>query len=252
MQPEPERYYAAIEDATTTLAEMASGDLAAPIPTCPDWTLRHLLTHVGRAQRWAAEITRRRLTEFLPFREVPDGRFPDDQAIGGQWLLAGATGLIGAVRDADGAQVWTNSGDLRPAGYWARRMAHETLVHCADAQLAAGTPLTIAADLATDGIDEWLSLTSAFGTAATALPDGASLHLHATDAEPAGSGEWLISRDGDTLTMTRAHGKADVAVTGPASPLLLVLLRRLPPDDPQVTVYGDAGLLTGWLAATPF
>jgi len=31
-----------------------------------------------------------------------------------------------------------------------------------------------------------------------------------------------------------------------------VLLRRLPPDDPQVEVLGDTALLTGWLAETPF
>ena len=44
----------------------------------------------------------------------------------------------------------------------------------------------------------------------------------------------------------------DVALRGPASRLLFVLLRRVPPQDPQVEVLGDAALLTGWLAATPF
>jgi hypothetical protein len=34
--------------------------------------------------------------------------------------------------------------------------------------------------------------------------------------------------------------------------VLLVLLRRVQPDDPQVEVLGDAALLTGWLAGTPF
>jgi uncharacterized protein (TIGR03083 family) len=112
-QPEPEQYYAAIEDSTATLAQLAGGDLTIAIPTCPEWTLRQLLTHVGRAHRWAAEITARRLTEFLPFREVPDGRFPDEPADRGGWLRAGAARLVSAIREADGAQVWTNSGELR-------------------------------------------------------------------------------------------------------------------------------------------
>jgi uncharacterized protein (TIGR03083 family) len=252
-QLELERYDTAIGVWTATLADLADGDLAIPIPTCPDWTLRQLLTHVGRAQRWAAAIVSQRRTEFLPFREVPDGRFPDDQAERGQWLLAGAGRLIDSIGQAGGAQVWTNSGALAPASYWARRMAHEVLVHCADAQLAVGQPVHIPADLGADGIDEWLGLAGVFaGAAAAALPDGSSLHVHATDAEPAGSAEWLISRHGGSTEVTREHGRADVALTGPAGALLLVLVRRLPPDDPQVTVHGDADVLAAWLAATPF
>ena len=34
--------------------------------------------------------------------------------------------------------------------------------------------------------------------------------------------------------------------------LLLLLLRRLPPDDPAVEIIGDRALLDGWLGATPF
>ena len=49
-----------------------------------------------------------------------------------------------------------------------------------------------------------------------------------------------------------AFGEGDVALRGPASRLLLVLVRRLPPDDPQIQVLGDPALLTAWLAGTPF
>ena len=43
-------------------------------------------------------------------------------------------------------------------GFWARRMAHETAVHRFDAELAAGTPTSINADLAADGVDEILGV----------------------------------------------------------------------------------------------
>jgi hypothetical protein len=44
-----DRYYAAIEAETARIAEVAaSADLAAPVPTCPGWTLTKLVTHVGR------------------------------------------------------------------------------------------------------------------------------------------------------------------------------------------------------------
>jgi len=52
-----ERYYAEITASTGALAGLVDGaELTLQVPTCPDWTLRQLATHVGRAQRWAAEI----------------------------------------------------------------------------------------------------------------------------------------------------------------------------------------------------
>src|SRR5215813_9365433 len=155
-----ERYVAEIEASTAGLAEiLAEYDLSLPIPTCPEWTLGQLVTHVGRAHRWAAEITRTRSGTFIPFREVPDGKLPDDRAEQGAWLLAGAALIVDVVREAGSDLVWSFTGPT-PAGFWIRRMAHETLVHRADAQLAAGAepePL-IEAEVAADAIDEWLML----------------------------------------------------------------------------------------------
>jgi MDMPI C-terminal domain len=54
------------------------------------------------------------------------------------------------------------------------------------------------------------------------------------------------------VTLAAGHGRGDVALTGPAARLLLVLVRRLPPSDPAVEVFGDADLLGRWLAETPF
>jgi uncharacterized protein (TIGR03083 family) len=133
-----DRYVAEIGASTAGLAEiLAEYDQSLPIPTCPEWTLRQLVTHVGRAHRWAAEITRTRSDAFIPFREVPDGKLPDDRAEQRAWLQAGAARIVDAVREAGSDLVWSFTGPV-PAGFWIRRMAHETLVHRADAQLAAG------------------------------------------------------------------------------------------------------------------
>jgi len=156
------------------------------------------------------------------------------------------------VREAGSEPVWTFSGP-QPASFWARRMAHETAVHRADAEIAVGREPEFEPDLAVDAIDEWLGYMSGIGASdsrVAALPDGAVMHVHVTDEGV--DGEWLVRRDGDSVTVEPGHGKGDVAVRGPAGRLLLVLLRRLPPDDPQVEVLGDAALLTGWLAETPF
>jgi uncharacterized protein (TIGR03083 family) len=253
-----DRYFEEIEASTAGLAEILAGhDLSLPIPTCPDWTLRQLATHVGREQRWAAEITRTRSDVFIPFRAVPDGRLPDDAAEQVGWLRAGAALLVDAVRAAGSDLVWSFTGPA-PASFWIRRMAHETLVHRADAEIAAAVEpeSVIDAAVATDAIGEWLTvltpgLLSDPGRRTAALPAGAALHVHATDGG-LDAGEWMIRHDGSGLTVEPAHGKGDAAVTGPAASLLLVLMRRKPASDPAVTVYGDSAVLDGWLASTAF
>jgi len=249
-----ERCYAEIEASTEILAGLVHGaDLTRQVPTCPDWTLRQLATHVGRAHRWAAEIASTRSAEFIPFRQVPDGRIPDDPALHAPWLRAGAARVIAAVREAGSDLVWTSTG-LQPASFWARRMANETAVHRADAEITAGREPEFDPGLAADAIDEWLGFVSGVGAPGdprvNALPEGAVLHVHATDE--GADGEWLVRREGSAVTVQPGHGKGDVVLRGPAGRLLLVLLRRRPPDDPGVEVLGDPALLTGWLAATPF
>jgi uncharacterized protein (TIGR03083 family) len=253
-----DRYVAEIEVSTAGLAEiLAEHDLSLPIPTCPEWTLRQLVTHVGRAHRWAAEITRTRSDAFIPFREVPDGKLPDDRGEQRAWLRAGAARIAGAAREADSDLVWSFTG-LVPASFWLRRMAHETLVHRADAQLAvdAEPEPDIEAEVAADAIDEWLMLlTGGLGDAeerTNALPAGAGLHIHATDDRLGGSGEWMIRHDAGGLTIEPGHGAGDAALTGPAASLLLVLMRRRPVSDPAVSVYGDNAVVDGWLANTAF
>jgi uncharacterized protein (TIGR03083 family) len=254
-----DRYVAEIEASTAGLAEiLAEYDQGLPIPTCPEWTLRRLVTHVGRAHRWAAEITRTRADAFIPFRDLPDGKLPDDRAEQCRWLRAGAARIVEAVLEAGSDRVWSFTGPV-PAGFWLRRMAHETLVHRADAQLAAGAEPepVIDAEVAADAIDEWLMLVTRgiLGNAderTRALPAGAGLHIHATDDGLGGRGEWMIRHDAGGLTVEPGHGKGDAALTGPAASLLLVLMRRRPVSDPAVTGYGDSAVVDGWLAGTAF
>lgn len=268
-----ERFYAAIGDDTARLAEVVTGGpeadraarLAHPVPTCPDWTFKQLATHVGRGHRWAAEIVATRAREAIPTREVPGGKFPDDPAIQADWVSGGASKVIGAVREAGTAPVWTLEG-IGPARWWARRRAHEVAVHLADALLAVGEDIAAGSgtsyrspDLAADGVDEWLGLIAA-GTRGTTdamrsrqaavRGEGQSLHFHATDEGLDGAGEWLVRRTASGITVEPGHAKADVAVRGPAATLMFVLVRRLPPEHAEI--LGDRELFTHWLDSTRF
>jgi len=243
-----DRFYIELRACTAELAEITDGDLDRPVPTCPGWTFRQLVTHLGRGHRWAAQIVATRATAPVPTREVADGKLPEDPARHGPWLNAGADLVIEAVTAAGSDLVWTMTG-MRPASFWARRRAHEAAVHLADAQLAAGRSVDLAPDLAADGVDEWLGLVAA-GTELRG--DGQSLHFHATDPGLADTGEWLVTRTRSGVTVARGHAKADIAVRGPAADLLLVLTRRLPPSAPAVEILGEQALLTHWLQHTPF
>ena len=250
-----DRWYDEITGSTATLAQLTDGtDLTRPVPTCPEWTMRQLITHVGRAHRWAAAIVTTRSAVPIPFREVPDGKLPENPREHGDWLRTGAAGVIDAVRAAGDEQVWTHPGP-GPASYWARRMAHETAVHRADGQIALGQRPRIDAVIAADGIDEWLGFLAApepgEDRPSLAGLHGKVLHVHVTDTEVA-AGEWMIRPAADGVAVEPGHGKGDVAVRGPASDMLLVLMRRFPASDPSVEVLGDAALLDTLLAETAF
>jgi uncharacterized protein (TIGR03083 family) len=252
------QFCAEIDASTATIAGLAGGlDLTQRVPTCPDWTLRELAIHVGRAHRWAAEIVGTRSARFIPFRSVPDGKFPAGPGERASWLRDGAARLIAVVQAAGSDPVWAFD-QLRPAGFWARRMAHETAVHRADAEIAVGRIPELAPELAADAIDEWLGMMAGLMTDGAddprvkALPAGCSLHVHATDEGLDGAGELTVHRTPAGITMDHGHAKGDVALRGPAARILLVLVRRLPPDDPSVKVLGDPAALSRWLEHTPF
>lgn len=248
-----ELYYAEIDASTAALAAMIDyADPVMPIPSCPAWTLKQLVTHLGRTQRWAGEIVATRSAEFIEFSAVPDGKLPEDPAARGRWLTVGAGKLIDTLRAAGYAEVWT-FGSLRQANFWARRMAHEAMVHNADAALAAGDAVSLVPELAADAIDEWLTVLSGPlhgrpDPRLDALQAGTSLHVHATDAELDGTGEWLVTHSDDGIQVTNGHAKADAALTGPAADVLLVLLGRRPATDESVQVFGDSQVLDDWLA----
>jgi uncharacterized protein (TIGR03083 family) len=237
-----ERYRAAIRDEADALVDAAErAGLDAPVPPCPEWDVAGLLRHVGRVHRWAAANVE--ANDFVPPHTLPESPGPDELA---QWVRDGADALVAAVDRPSSDPAWTFVTPDGTVGFWQRRQAHETAVHRVDAELAAGAPRPVAGDLAADGIDEWLALLPFRPNATLPSGRGETLHLHCTDRD----GEWLIRLTEAAPEIERTHAKGDVAVRGPASDLLLVLLRRADPH--RVEVLGERGVLEGFLSHTAF
>ncbi|MEO5852521.1 MAG: maleylpyruvate isomerase family mycothiol-dependent enzyme [Nocardioides sp.] len=137
----------------------AAAGLDTAVPTCPDWTVRHLVAHQGMVHRWATAVLR--------------GSEVDADALEGaglaaadplSWLEDGAVDLAAAVHEApeDVRTVVFLNDAPGPRQFWARRQCHETTMHAVDALAAAlGRPpraeeTWIDPVLARDGIDELL------------------------------------------------------------------------------------------------
>jgi uncharacterized protein (TIGR03083 family) len=252
-------YAAALLDENRAFGDVvATGDPATPVPTCPGWSLQQLFRHVGRGDRWAAQIVVERTQDFLDPRTVEGGKPPPDPTDALYWLHGGVQKLLDAVEQA-GAEtpVWTFLGP-RPATWWIRRRLHEATVHRADAALAIGADFVLAPELAADAITEWLERVviqaDEEGPAGGDRPlgDGQTLHLHATDLGLGAAGEWTILGRPDGIALTHEHGKGTVALRGSATDLLLVIVRRLAVADTGIEIFGERAVWDTWLDRTPY
>ncbi|GAA2775596.1 maleylpyruvate isomerase family mycothiol-dependent enzyme [Mycolicibacterium pallens] len=237
---------------------LRDADLSIPVPTCPEWTLEQLMRHVGRGDRWCAQIVAEQSMDFIDPRTVEGGKPPAGRDNEIAWLQAGPRQLIDAVA-ATGADtaVWTFLGP-RPASWWIRRRLHEVVVHRADAAIALGVDYDVDPALAADAITEWLERVEIQadeeGPAGGDRPvaDEHSIHLHATDSGLGEAGEWTILGRPDGIAVEQGHGKATVALRGPARDLLLAVVRRRSAAEEGVEIFGDSGVWDTWLARTPF
>jgi uncharacterized protein (TIGR03083 family) len=221
-------------------AERAEWD--APVPGCPGWTVRDLVTHTGGVHRWAADLvaTESPTAETELNRAVGSGS-PDDELLA--WFRTGHATLVATLRAApDVLRCVTFLPADSPRHFWARRQAHETAIHRADAEAATGAVASFPAEFAQDGIAEML-----LGFAARRrkpLERGATLALDVTDGP-----SWRVELGGDQVRAEPAEslgdGDADATVRGTSAELYRWLWNR----PSAAVVSGDQAAAALWARA---
>jgi uncharacterized protein (TIGR03083 family) len=215
-------------------AERAGWD--APVPAT-DWNVRDLVIHIGGIHRWAADI----VATCSPTADTDAGKAvgtgPADSELL-EWFRDGHAALVetlgAATEDLDCFTFLPADSALH---FWARRQAHETAVHRADAQAAAGHVVPFAAPFAQDGIAEIL-----FGFArrkSRPLAATPTIGLAAADGP-----SWLITLGGER---TESHPSddlvgADATISGSSSDLYLWLWNRRS----AAVVDGDHDVAATW------
>jgi hypothetical protein len=214
----------AAEDARSLLAA-ARTRWDAAVPHCPGWDLAELVRHQGGIFNWMAIVVTCR--ERVSRRDLAPA--PAESAELPGWYLGNLGHVLKVLASADPqSPTWTfsSTGDQRVA-WWDRRLAVEVAIHRFDAEHAvaadSGSPAApLDGDVAAAGIEEFIIefLPGLLAQDAGADLKG-TLHLHATD----GPVEWWIDLDASGAAAPQ-HAKADTAIRGTRSDLLLWLTNR--------------------------
>jgi uncharacterized protein (TIGR03083 family) len=221
-------------DRLAAAADRAGWD--APVPGT-DWDVRALVTHIGGVHRWAADIvdTASPTGATVAGKAVGSGP-PDAELL--EWYQNGHAALVQTLRDAPAdLECFTFLPAESALHFWARRQAHETAIHRADAEAAAGDVTPFDASFAQDGIAELLG---GFARRRSNAPQlTARIGLDAADGP-----SWLVSFGGERIEAVRGAElvDTDVTVRGLSSDIYLWLWNR--PTD--AVVEGDEQVAGVW------
>ncbi|GAB2528440.1 maleylpyruvate isomerase family mycothiol-dependent enzyme [Nocardia heshunensis] len=205
-------------------------DLAAPVPSCGDWTFYDLADHVGQGNMWV-------VTAIAEGHGNYQGEpAPKDPVALRDWYDRIAKTMLESLSVDPATPAWTFTSQLpRNVGFWQRRRAQETLMHVWDGQDALGVAEEFEPHLAADGIIEVFELFAPrMIKRGLAKEPEAAVSVHTTDT-------------GDSWTY--GPGAPVAEISGTAADLLLALWGRKNLDDAALTWQGNwaagARVLTG-------
>jgi uncharacterized protein (TIGR03083 family) len=247
---EPAAYLNTVKPNGDLLAAAAEQGPAERVPTCPDWDLTGLVAHVGTVHHWVNHIVGTRASGPSAADDYGPPSLEFDAVMA--WYRAGLDAVVATLRATDPDELVWNWFDRAPAParFWYRRMALETSVHRWDGENAVGDAHPLAADLAVNGLDEFLGFVALWLPRRPVPGLEGTLHLHATDTatdtDTDTEGEWALTLHPDAIEHHHQHVKGDAAIRGAASDLLLWAVNRKAPDSGGLELFGNRALVDAW------
>jgi hypothetical protein len=236
-------YLAAIAADSERIAVLASAHRQDQVPSCPDWKGLDLLVHITEVQQFWAWVTR--LGGATPNREE---RPTFDESIEALDAARMATTDLIAAYEQVGLDaptwVWWASDNQDTVRASARRQAHEALIHRVDAEQTAGLESVIDADLAADGVAEFLERMIGDVAPSSWSASSGLIEVFATDVNQ----RWYVRVDdaGAHLDVQPA-GPTVATISGLAYDLDLTLWRRS--GWGTLTFEGDLDAIEAFLAS---
>lgn len=234
-----EQLLADVAERSAVLRSAVAGGLDAPVPSCPDWTGRDLVAHLGEVQRfWAAVVAAGPAESSVPDADVVD-REPSGDLL--DWSEGGTDALIAALAATDpGHGAWTWWKEPRTAGAIARHQVQEAAVHAWDALDAAGRAEALPAAIALDGVDEFLGVEVPVNQK-WSHADAAVAVL----AEEAADTAWIVTFADGAGQVARGAAAGAAVLRGSASDVVLVFYGRRGME--SLAVSGDPDLAKRFL-----
>jgi len=242
-------YVSIISDEASRIVDAYERDPNAPIPWSSRWSVGTVARHVAGTHHVVAEIVERRPdADFGLFNELQTPAKDSPEFV--EWFRSGTASLVGQLsRVPADAACWSWFASGGHVGWWARRMAFETLVHCWDVDAAQEHASMVAPDIAADGVDEYLDV---FVEASRALADASAGPTIAFECSDRADRWWLDLSVHGHRTLYRDPRAASVQIRGTAQELLLFLWGRVPASDAAgVAVLGDVEVLDRWSELIP-
>ena len=242
-------YLSIISDEASRIVSAYELDRRAAVPWSDRWTVATVARHVAGTHHVVADVIRGRPdADFGLFADLQTPQ--KDSPEFADWSRSGTVSLLEQLASApadDECWSWFEPG--RRVCWWARRMAHEAVVHRSDTDSAQGRELSIAADVAADGIDEYLDVFVAASRASNDAPAGPVISFECSDRRERW---WLDLSIRGERTVSLEPQDASVRILGTAEQLLLFVWGRLPTSGAsRMEVSGDAAELDRWSELVP-
>lgn len=212
--------------------------IPADVPSCPGWSTNDLAKHMAHVYLHQAFVVETGSQAENKEHLAPYPRTENFMEFM-SWGFTAITKALDVNRPERPTWSWHHSD--YSVDFWFRRMAHETVIHRIDAELAVGAVSKIDEDLALDGVDEVLDFLPLLGSwpeapnvdfgivsiVASTKNDSKAWDLHFTDQAATVS------------AAAKPNPGARLVISGDAEAMDLYLWGRIDSSDSRISLTGE-------------